>query len=688
MDTKLWWHGKMRVIQDNLQVMDTPLMDPEKIARETEEMHANVLVVNVGGIYAWYPSEVRYHHINEYLPKDRDLLADLISACHQRGIKVVARFDFSKTDDYVCQERPEWFVREPDGSPRSYGSLRPGNWSILYATCINSGYRNEEVAMPVLREVIDKYAIDGVFLNAPNYEYCCCEACQAKYTAMYGKPLPIDASGADPKVSFGHKEAPRDMDPSFPGICYRDNIGNLYKTIKSKAPDMPLILYYGIYNENLDDRLATSDMICTEAQDVLSRGWKDIPPIWLPTIIMKMGRAQPEGNPAPFGIIHSCPGMDWRHTGLPNAEYKFWLRQIPAAGGTIWHSITGFNDTVSDKRILKIVEDVNAEILLVEAEMHGAKERSDVLLLWNSQGTNAWAELLLNTQTQFDIRDPYQLTQELLANYPLVVLPDNYPLTEAIVRLLHQYVEAGGTLVVEGSSQAQLLPFKDILGISDVVRSSEALTAAYWRFEKAGSSLCEQLDLNLLLPHRGITAYTRALPGTEVLATLVPPFAPLNSVGSPPERASILVQQTEIPLCTRKAHGKGTAVMLPFQFAKLADTYRLADTYQLWQNLLRSLRADQLTLKVPMTQGLVVSSFIRDNTILVHLVNGVGHRPLMNSVTLSDVAVSVRIPDGKQVSAVEARITGTGLKWDVQGNYIHIKLSELKLWEMLAIQLK
>lgn len=62
----------MRVIQFNLQVKDTPGMNPAKIAKETEEMAANVVVMNVGGIYAWYESKVKYHHINEYLPENRE----------------------------------------------------------------------------------------------------------------------------------------------------------------------------------------------------------------------------------------------------------------------------------------------------------------------------------------------------------------------------------------------------------------------------------------------------------------------------------------------------------------------------------------------------------------------------------------------------------------------------------------
>ena len=90
MEEREWWKRPLRVIQTNLQVKDTGKMDAGKIAREIEELCGNVLVTNVGGIYAWYQSEVKYHHVNEYLPKDRDLLKELIEECHKRGMKVFA----------------------------------------------------------------------------------------------------------------------------------------------------------------------------------------------------------------------------------------------------------------------------------------------------------------------------------------------------------------------------------------------------------------------------------------------------------------------------------------------------------------------------------------------------------------------------------------------------------------------
>ena len=134
MSETVWWKKPMRIIQYNLQVADTPLMDAQKIAEELKADYANVVVINVGGIYAWYQSKVKHHHINEFLPPERELLKELIEACHQREIKVIARFDFSKAEDIIYLKRPDWFVQQQDKSPLIYGKERMGNWSLLLTT--------------------------------------------------------------------------------------------------------------------------------------------------------------------------------------------------------------------------------------------------------------------------------------------------------------------------------------------------------------------------------------------------------------------------------------------------------------------------------------------------------------------------------------------------------------------------
>ena len=114
-------------------------------------------------------------------------------------------------------------------------------------------------------------------------------------------------------------------------------------------------------------------MLCAEAQDILSQGIENITPFWLPSLNAKYGSV-PEHMPAPFGIIHSCPGMDWRHAGLPEAEYQSWMSRVAANGANLWHSLTGFKETIGDQRLLRTIKAVNQDAVQVEMAMNGSKK--------------------------------------------------------------------------------------------------------------------------------------------------------------------------------------------------------------------------------------------------------------------------------------------------------------------------
>ena len=135
---------------------------------------------------------------------------------------------------------------------------------------------------PRCGEALGRYDLDGVFFNAPHAPNCHCEACKAKYLALYGAPLPEDEA---------------QWDPGWKSRCLYDNIGLLRKAIR-ETRDVPVILYYGIASDNLYERLATCDMICAEPQDVLSLGWKEIPQSFKPACASAWAaRSRPRRRP-------------------------------------------------------------------------------------------------------------------------------------------------------------------------------------------------------------------------------------------------------------------------------------------------------------------------------------------------------------------------------------------------------
>ncbi|MCI8624485.1 MAG: hypothetical protein HFG26_12620 [Provencibacterium sp.] len=669
---KLWWRRPLRVLQTNLQVRDTPQMVPEEIAAQTEAISANLLVVNFGGIYAWYDSKVPFHHVNEFLPKDFDLMAEILRACHARGIRVAARFDFSKADDRAFQCHPEWFVRCGNGEPKSYGQGRPGDWSRLMTTCLSAGYRNEELAVPVLKEVLARYDIDGIFFNAPHYEFCSCPLCRERYRQRLGEEMP-----EFPEHTPATPGLPAGLHPEWPAIVFQENMALLYKTVKDCAPELPVILYYNGYSsDHLAERAAISDLLCTEAQDILSKGRGDIPETWRPAISMRMGRSLPDA-PVPFGIIHSCPGMDWRHTGLPTAEYEFWMSGIPANGGSIWHSVTGFERTISDKRIYRSIGKINRLTAKAEPYMEDAQSAAEAALLWDGPASG-WAEGLLACHLPFDLCCPGQLTPEKLARYRLVILPEQFRPDEAASQVLEQYVRGGGRLLAECQSLHPVLA--GVLGVERVLHRSGYLAASYLRVEDFDALGFAETPL---LPHRGETLYCKPSADARMLLTLVPPFSPLDGVGSPPERASILCPQTDIPLALLHDYGEGgRSVFLPFRLGHLIETFGLPEHIELLKKLAWLLLDHAPFFELDAPSGVQATLFQKDGQYLVHLINGVGKRPLQENLPLSDLCFRLRAP----IRSVQSLLEDTSIEVIPHPDgSTAVRLKELRLWNALLV---
>ena len=82
-----------------------------------------------------------------FLPPGRDLFGDVLRLAHARGIRVVGRFDLSKTQKAAYDAHPEWFFTRADGEPAIYNGL--------YSTCIN-GRSFREHAMTILAEALDR----------------------------------------------------------------------------------------------------------------------------------------------------------------------------------------------------------------------------------------------------------------------------------------------------------------------------------------------------------------------------------------------------------------------------------------------------------------------------------------------------------------------------------------------------
>lgn len=195
-DPRRWWEHDYRIVQTNLREIDI-LEDPREIARAVKDFGGNTIVSNIGGIVAFYPTQLEFHHKNPYLKSD--FVAEMIEAARSEGLAYLGRFDTSKGMGPAYRAHPEWFMVNRDGSPREYEGT--------YQACPAGGWL-QDYALQILREALTRYKPDGVFFNGVGYgqnDYagidrgiCVCQNCRREFKAMYGLELPAQNGFADP----------------------------------------------------------------------------------------------------------------------------------------------------------------------------------------------------------------------------------------------------------------------------------------------------------------------------------------------------------------------------------------------------------------------------------------------------------------------------------------------------------
>src|SRR5688572_18726215 len=127
-----WWMDEsIRFLQTNLRESDSAV-DPKRLVAQVVEYPANVFLCNMGGIVAQYPTDVEFHYSSKFLPPGRDLFGEVLKEAHARKIRVVGRFDLSKTEKPVYEAHPEWFFVRSNGQPHVFNGL--------YSACINGAY--------------------------------------------------------------------------------------------------------------------------------------------------------------------------------------------------------------------------------------------------------------------------------------------------------------------------------------------------------------------------------------------------------------------------------------------------------------------------------------------------------------------------------------------------------------------
>ena len=593
----------VRLIQTNVREIDSAI-DGARLVEQVAAFPANALLFNMGGIVAQYPTRVEFHYASPHLPPGKDLFGDVLKAAHGRRMRVIGRFDLSKTQKAVFDAHPEWFFKRTDGNPAIYNGL--------YSTCINGGYYRRH-ALAILSEALERYEVDGLFFNMfgnPSSDYsgnpmgpCQCDACRARFMARYGRPLPTTTGDPD----YGE----------FLAASAREVAALIADLIHRKRPHAAFLTYIQEH----------TDGVMSESNTAVGRAL----PLWPYSASDNVNRARnSEAGKMAFNLCMSFVDFPWRFVAVPPAEVQLRLYQNMAHGGPPALAMVGTMDQ-EDRHALAAARPVFEWHARNEDVYVGQRSAARVLLLRGTQAAyRGFFRLLSEQHIPFAVSDNLKWldgtggTAAAGSSFDLVIAPSGAP------KDLMPYVERGGRLLIAGT----IPPPSTIV----TVLGRRPATRASWRVHDR-SVLPSLKDTNLLFLDG---EYVELEPLERPILTLIPP-----AMFGPPEKVWVDKVESRIPGLVFATHGGGRVAYIPWDVGGLYYRHSSPGHSGLMADVIERLLPDRQlrTNAHPLVEITVMRQVAKKRT-LVHLVNLSGHSgtAYFAPVAMRDIAIDVRQP--------------------------------------------
>ena len=552
-DAKAWWLRKpMRLVQTNLREIDATL-DIDTYMQRIGEFKADVVMINVGGIVANYPTELVYQYLNPRLRGD--LVGGLIDRLHADGIRVIGRFDFSKVNEAIAAKNPEWLYKGVKGEFVNYNGQ--------VHTCVNGGYQ-QEYLFKILGEAIERYPLDGLFFNMIGYQtydysgnyhgICQSDACRKRFRDWCGLELPV---AEDPEDETFRK---------YKDFCQKTSDELFYRVknfAKGKRADIAVCTYTD----------AGVDIIRNESNSAFDRPL----PEWNYSASDNVRTAMCSWrNKAIGNVAINFPDYRCRHSSVSPYLTELRLVQNMLNGGWLDYCVIGTLENQEDRLVFDNVRDVFGFHAENERWLTNTKPVADVCLIkgrWNEY--KGLFRILSENHVLFDVISAKAMagteTPKALEDYQLLVLPDIRNLSDAFCARLDAYVRGGGKILATGRTSTcdqRGNPLNAIRLESAGVRSAFKLQphkrGTYFRIRTKDKKPLKSSELDALDIVYLDSEFLECEPRGETKGLLG--FIPAAMFG-PPERC-YYTEVTDIPGLFYSKYGKGSVAFFPWHIGQ------------------------------------------------------------------------------------------------------------------------
>jgi hypothetical protein len=705
-----WYRRTVRWGQTNLNELDPTRYDGEWWRQHWRRTRVQGLVVNAGGIVAYYPSRYELQYRAEHLG-ERDLFGEIVAMAREEGLAILARMDSNRALPAFYRAHPDWFTVNAEGQP----SITQGR----YQACVNSPYYREYLP-GVLREIIERYHPEGFTDNSwtgmGRRWICHCPHCVEKFGRETGLDLPRQVDWDDPVYRRWVK---------WSYACRIENWELNNRVCREHGG--PDCLWLGMINGDpiyshlsfcdLKEVGARAEMLMSDQQSRKVTGF--------------------EGNAVSGKLLHGVSGWDvvipesmatyvrgeqaFRKAANPPLETRKWMVEGFAGGiSPWWHHIGAFQ---WDRRQFHTAGPLMRWHEANERYLYGRRPVANVGLLWSHENIDFYGR----DDSQSRILHPWYgfttaLTRARIPFLPvhadhidghaqdldLLILPDLGAMSEDQCRAVRRHVEGGGSVVASANSgrydewgeARDEFPLGDLLGVrhTGVRLGVEGQPSSSWEVHSGHTYLrlpsdqatrhpiAAGFDETDILAFGGTLQQVELLPGAQAIATYIPAF-PIY----PPEFSWMRAPETEVPAIVAREHPSGGRVVyLAADVDRCYGRRGLPDHGDLLANAVRWAARDQFPLRVDGPGYVDCHLYRQEGRRILHLINlsGCNAWPayLEEHLPVGPLRVSMRLDGAFIPRRAQLRVSETPVDLRIAEGWAAVELPTLVDHELIVFE--
>jgi len=719
--------------QTNITERDPVRYDITWWREQWRRTQVQALIINAGGIVAYYPSKFPLHHRAEFL-KDRDLFGELTKAAHDDGLFVMARMDSNRTAADFFQAHPDWFARDRDGQPYRAADK--------YIACINSPYYDEYLP-GVLREIIERSRPEGFTDNSwaglGRNSICYCANCERTFRAKTGEALPRAADWDHPvyrewimwsyarRVELWEQNNQVTRTAGGPDCIWSGmNSGSVTSQARSFRDLREICRRADILmldHQARDDASGFQQNGDTGKRVHGLMGWDKLAPESMAMYLIRPGY---------FRVASQAP-----------AESRMWMLAGIAGGIHLWwHHIGAYHE---DRRMYGTAEPVTRWWKAHERYLTGRQPVASVGVVWSQRNTDFFGR----EEAEERVDAPYTGLMHALvrARIPylpihaddieqqsgglkLLILPNLGALSDAQAEAIRRFVQQGGSILATGDTGLYTewgdprpdFVLADLFGCNRVEAAPRLIrpeaapppggAAAFGRDFRSHTYLrlspewgarvdgprtgdepapggdrhpvLRGFDDTDILPFGGTLAPLKVASTALVPLTFVPPF-PVY----PPETAWMREPRTDIPGLVLSQHGRARVAYLPADLDRQYARQLLPDHAALLANIVRWAAEGSLPLEVEGTGLIDCHLYRQEGRLILHLVNltseATWRAPLHELIKVGPLTVKLRLPPGMRQPTARLLVSEAARPVAVQDGMAVIEIPSILDHELLVL---